>query len=352
MNTTMARVLMGLLLLSALAEACTVPVFRYALDRWHADAYRFEVAAGWMEGAQAAKLRTLLGETATELEVVALAKGDSPARLLMPTEEEAVVWSGQPDAELSALFLSPMREKIAQELLSGASMVWVMVSSGSAEKDQEFEKRISARLSYLESVAAIPEQDPNDPESKLGPGPDLRVGFSFLKVARSDAKEQVFLKMLVGPAGAPLLEGDEPFAGVVFGRGRALGVWPPSELDEEGIDEVSLFLLGACSCRVKIGNPGWDIAMAIDWDTRLMASQMAADRKLEDSVLPVALSEEGEGQGAPIALLPEVVSFEGGADLVVPEKGNKGSVLGIVLGSLAVAAGLVTLYFMVSIKGS
>jgi hypothetical protein len=133
----MARVLLGLLFLSALAEACTVPVFRYALDRWHADAYRFEVAAGWMEGAQAAKLRTLLGETATELEVVALAKVDSPARLLMPTEEEAVVWSGQPDAELGALFVSPVREKIAQELLSGASMVWVMVSSGSAGLSQD-----------------------------------------------------------------------------------------------------------------------------------------------------------------------------------------------------------------------
>jgi hypothetical protein len=157
--------------------------------------------------------------------------------------------------------------------------------------------------------------------------------------------------MLVGPAGAPLLEGDEPFAGVVFGRGRALGVWPASELDEEGIDEVSLFLLGACSCRVKIGNPGWDIAMAIDWDTRLMAAQMAADRKLEESVLPVTVSEEGEEKVAPIALLPEVVSFEGGTDLVVPEKSDKGSVLGIVLGSMAVVAGLVSLYFMVSIKG-
>jgi hypothetical protein len=82
-----------------------------------------------------------------------------------------------------------------------------------------------------------------------------------------------------------------------------------------------------------------------------MAAQMAADRKLEESVLPVTVSEEGEEKVAPIALLPEVVSFEGGTDLVVPEKSDKGSVLGIVLGSMAVVAGLVSLYFMVSING-
>ena len=36
-------------LVATAAEACTVPVFRYALDRWEADAYRLVVPEGERE---------------------------------------------------------------------------------------------------------------------------------------------------------------------------------------------------------------------------------------------------------------------------------------------------------------
>ncbi|MFP6881454.1 MAG: hypothetical protein VCA34_10915 [Roseibacillus sp.] len=335
-------VLGALLLLGGVADACTVPVFRYALDRWQSDAYRFEVPVGWMKSEQAAELRKLLAETATEVDVVELEGADSPARFLMPTEEETVTWSGRLDGDITALFTSPMREELANQLLAGESMVWVMVPCGDEAKDKPFEEQLTARLKYLDSVAAIPEQDPNDPESQLGPGPELRVGFAFLKLDQDDPKEQFFLRMLAGPGGAELLKSDEPFAGVVFGRGRVLGAWSAADLDDEGIDEVSLFLLGACSCRVKFQNPGWDLAMAVDWDARLLAAQMAADREFEEAPAQPVVTE---GNRSDPANESEVVSF--GEESADPDRSEvkTGSIIVIVVGAMAVFGGLVALIF-------
>lgn len=309
-NRLLAFLLPGLALAGGIASACTVPVFRYALDRWPADPYRLEAPAGWMEGKAGAELRKFLDENRTELEVLPLAEAGASARLLMP-EDGPVVWSGTLDENATALLESPVRRELARRLLAGESMVWVMVSSGDDRADRKFEGILNARLEYLQGVAAIPEQDPTDPESTLGPGPGLRVGFSFMKINRDDPEEQVFLRMLAGPQGE-LLEKEEPFGGVVFGRGRVLGAWSSSELNEEGIDEVSLFLLGACSCRVKFQNPGWDLGIALDWDEALLAAQMEWEKKGDED------SEENDGgEAAPIEdkepeSRPEVVRIEGG----------------------------------------
>ena len=75
---------------------------------------------------------------------------------------------------------------------------------------------------------------------------------------------------LAGPRASDLPKG-EAWIVPVFGRGRALGAWPASLMDEEGFDEVCHFLTGACSCQVKQQNPGWDLIMNIDWDDRLLA---------------------------------------------------------------------------------
>ena len=64
---------------------------------------------------------------------------------------------------------------------------------------------------------------------------------------------------------------DEPILVPVFGRGRALGAWPASKMDEDQITEAMQFLCGACSCEVKALNPGWDLLIDADWDKLLAA---------------------------------------------------------------------------------
>ncbi|HCN79351.1 MAG TPA: hypothetical protein DIT13_19485, partial [Verrucomicrobiales bacterium] len=45
--------------------------------------------------------------------------------------------------------------------------------------------------------------------------------------------------------------------------------WPLAELDDQALEEASMFLIGRCSCRVKDQNPGWDLLLNVDWDQAL-----------------------------------------------------------------------------------
>lgn len=189
--------------------ACTVPVFRYALDRWQ----------------------------------------------------------GKPGLGERDL---PVLTEIADRILSGDSAVFVQVDSGNKDVDDVVFQRLAGRLQFFESVAELPEIDPNDPASQLGPGPELVLRFSAIRVAPDDP----VVNLITG--GDEIPEGEALIA-PVFGRGRVLGAWPGSMMDEEGIDEVCHYLTGACSCQVKAQNPGWDLAMNVDWDERLLAAAMKED---------------------------------------------------------------------------
>ncbi len=247
------------------AHACSIPVFRYALDRWTADAYRLEVSATDAKDERVAKfLRNFTDSTPLNL-TPARVPEEGGSRLVFPHGE--AMWSGALGDSLALLTDSPTRGEIVRRTLAGENGVWVLVESGQREADDAAAKTLEKRLRYLEQVAQIPAIDPTDPTSKLGPGPALRVGFSVLRVRAADAAEQPFLKMLAGPKGAPA----SPWLALVFGRGRVLGAWPAEGFGDEQIDEACLFLLGACSCEVKRMNPGWDLLLDADWDEKLRA---------------------------------------------------------------------------------
>ena len=272
------------------AECCTVPVFRYALDRWHADAYRLEFSAAALSDAKLADFfRTLGSDSPVNLE--AKPGSGAEARLIFPHPEEAkspVVWTGAlTPASLAALTDSPARKEIARRILAGESVVWVLVESGNQAEDDAIAARVEKRLRYLEQVAILPRIDPNDPTSKLGPGPALRVKFSLLRVPRA-GDESLLLKMLAGPKPAAELA-TGPWLAAVFGRGRVLGAWPAVDFGDAEIEEACLFLLGACSCQVKRQNPGWDMLMAVDWDAELRrVAEKATDATTTSSSPPVA----------------------------------------------------------------
>lgn len=302
MMRLLIKIAAGLLMLAATVGACTVPVFRYALDRWRADDYELVAQEGWEEGEAGRALQVLRRDSDLNVQVAAPSEDRLVGQLRWP-RGRGVLWSGPLTTKILApLTSSPAREELAARILAGDSAVWVLVESGVDEKDEKFAARLEARLKYLQEVATLPPQDPNDPDSKLGPGPELKVGFSLLRVRCDDPQEWALVQMLAGPTGAGLLKGGEPFAAPVFARGRVLGAWEAEDLDAEGIDEVCLFLLGACSCQVKSLNPGWELLMGIDWDAGLMAAAMAAEngptsQEALPALIPVPAGEE-ESDGA------------------------------------------------------
>lgn len=272
------------------ASGCSLPVFRYALDRWTADTFQLLVSPSDAEAPEVAKfLRNFGTDSDLNLEVKRGAGGGS--KLLSPDAAHAgtPLWEGRVNEQIIARLLdSPGRAELVRRLVGGDSVVWVLVESGDPSRDEPFAKALEKRLRYLQQVVALPPTDPNDLSSRLGPGPELRVRFSILRIAGWNGGAQVsresagapheesFLVPFLAGVKSGLAKERGPWAAAVFGRGRVLGAWPAADLGDEQIEEVTLFLAGACSCQVKRQNPGWDLLLKVDWLERLREAAKSA----------------------------------------------------------------------------
>ncbi len=261
----------SLTVLASDACACTIPVFRYALDRWEADRFSLVLSeAAAQDSAVSDLLRPLRANGHANLSIIT-EPGLNQVELRTARLGGQTLWSGALDqAALDAVLDSPARQQMLKQILAGDSVIWVLATDES-EAELAAAERVEKRLRFLEQVAALPIQDPNDPDSQLGPGPPLLLKFTTLRLRRDDPAEQLLLKMLAGPA-AEIDPATSGFAAAVFGRGRVLGSWPLTELDDQSLEDACLFLIGRCSCRVKDQNPGWDILMNVDWDQVLAKS--------------------------------------------------------------------------------
>ena len=272
-NSAAAAFLAVLLAMVSGALACSIPVFRYALDRWQADPFTLEISATDAKDEAVARfLRNLTDSSPLNL-APTRTNEEGKSRLAFPhaAEDAAPAWSGKLDGTtLPRVTDSPARAEIVKRILAGESAVWVLVESGQKAADDRAATALEKRLRYLEQVAQVPAIDPSDPTSKLGPGPALRVKFSVLRIRSGDEAEKPFIAMLAGPNGY-MENANGPWLALVFGRGRVLGAWSAEGFGDEQIDEASLFLLAACSCEVKRMNPGWDLLLSADWTESLRA---------------------------------------------------------------------------------
>lgn len=307
------------------ACACTIPVFRYALDRWEADSFKLVVPASASgDTALQDALRPLRANGVANLSIVT---SKDPAQkqsvLLGSREGDAPVWTGDLDPDvLAGLLDSPGRDALIRQILAGDSMVWVIVETGSPLEAAEAE-RIEKRLKFLEQVASLPIQDPNDPDSQLGPGPPLKLKFATLRLRMDDPAEKLLIRMLAGPVAGEVAA--ESFAGVVFGRGRVLGAWPIKMLDDTTLEDACMFLVGRCSCRVKGQNPGWDLLLNVHWETALVRAGETESAHVEAE----------EPTPAPVMKTPEVVTISAAEPAATESESREPNLLWIGIGGAA-----------------
>jgi hypothetical protein len=274
-----AWVLGLLFVLQTLGNACTVPVFRYGLDNWAPEPWQLEAPlSAFTTEPLGTDLRNLGATSPLNLTASPLDSGDV-AKLYFPVQtspEKTIAWQGKLDAAAWAqLTTSQARQELAKRILAGESAVWVIVQGSDAAEHEALASRLTKRVTFLESAAQLPVIDPNDPDSKLGPGPEVMLKFSSLKINRADPQETVLAAMLAGTKGLAEIPAAQSFAALVFGRGRVLGAWPAAELTESFIDDTTLFVIKACSCQAKAQNPGWDLLMNVNWDESLRAIEDA-----------------------------------------------------------------------------
>lgn len=282
----MVRLTLLLALLATSASACSVPVFRYALEHWPADPFQITVFhRGPLTEVQKkmlpaddranAKVRTvdLATETADDtLELWKQQKTNTLPWLLVRfpqvTGITAPVIAGPLDQLASQLFDSPARKEVIDRLGAGESAVWVFLESGDKAKDDAAIALIEKRLEYLMGVMTLPKLDEQDIVNGLVSvaEEDLRLEFSLLRLSRDDPAEQSFVQMLLASE-RDLAALKEPMVFPIFGRGRALYALVGVGIRQETIEEAASFLIGKCSCQIKERNPGVDLLLSADWQT-------------------------------------------------------------------------------------
>jgi len=290
--------LLAMLAMIVPSAACTVPVYRFALEEWSPDYFPLtllqstelgsEALDNWRLVEQVAKgdganivLRQVLADDPDQgarlLAHDQLNASELPLLILHAPEDDADAaprWSmpltNVSQAELDRLLDSPARRQLVELLLGGASGVWCFLPSGDAAADQAARATLERQLARSDDELILPREDPL-----------LRIDFPILEVDRSDPAEAFFVADLLGePVGSTAAA--PPIAVPVFGRGRGLAPVPHEEFDGELIIDICAFLLGACSCQVKELNPGHDLLIRADWDAGI-------DRRLvsEDGLPPL-----------------------------------------------------------------
>ena len=279
--------------------SCSVPVFRYALERWPADDFAVVVfhrgpltsedkaVLDWLERSSSSnvpysnyKVYTLdlaaEPEESTQEPWRDMSPPDLPwmvVRFPASSWIQQAVWSGRLTRAAARTFVdSPIRQEIARRILSGESAVWLLLESGDRVKDERAANILLAQLSDLEKTLEIPLQiyDPFDHmEDEEGSEPGLRIKFSLIRLSQDDATEELLVNMLLHSE-ADLGEYlSEPMAFPIYGRGRNLYALVGEGINEENVREACGFLVGPCSCQVKAMNPGTDLMMMVDWDSSL-----------------------------------------------------------------------------------
>jgi hypothetical protein len=344
-------------------RSCSVPVFRYAIERWRPDPYKgIYIYRDKIREKDRALLEQLKGLSANadyplnllirEVDVNTFPKEKLTELLKAPVPdalpvlaiwypnqrgEKAPVWVRQPDPSfLETLVDSPKRRQMAESLIKGDSVIWVFIPSGNARKDERAQALIRKELdSAVVAYSKMPFTILSGGKRKK-----LSYGFPVLTVSREDPAERAFVDMLMKSESDLYEYTDEPMVFPVFGRGRALGCLFGEYITEKNIRDASAFLAGSCSCEVKELNPGIDLLVAAPWDMVVMNS-FVDDTPLPEltGVMPVNATVEEPASAPPID--EEPVAATSFADDPTPATGKTGNtgilrVYGITLSAVLV----------------
>lgn len=228
------------------ADACSVPVFRYALEHWPADLFEVDVfyrdTLTPDERALVSQLEdqsqinggavnwevihcNLDEELSDDLQAVGDTLGDVPLPHVVLRRPggrrgSAVVWSGPLSEAKPSLWTSPARGELIERLATGDSVVWLVFRGSDEATSHRVAEQLREQLRGLAAEIPVPVAD-GLPESELLTQLPLDVRFSVLEVDSQSADEAI-LRNLVTRGVLDKIGDGEPIVVPVFGRGRAM----------------------------------------------------------------------------------------------------------------------------------
>lgn len=163
--------------------------------------------------------------------------------------------------ELNGIAFSPLRNKIASELMAGKLCVMVYLKCGNPEKDEK-------GMEVLKKTVAV------SPFGGIIP---------IMELDRNNIEEKHLVSMLLNVE-SDLKDIREPMLFGVFGRFRVLEPLLANGISEENINLMIDFFTADCSCVIKDDLPGINILFDGTWENPLPAM---VNKILDDNPLLV-----------------------------------------------------------------
>ncbi len=293
-SRTILSVMALMTLLSAPVRACSIPVFRYALEQWRPDPYEVLVfldgeltdqQKAWLERLNptfdptqpfpntAVTLVNLNDEPKPEFqEIWQREEGTSLPWVLVRTPYKGnneTIWAGPlSEHHVNKLLDSPARRELASRLIKGDSVVWILLDGQNAEENDAKERLLIQELKRLQKEVKLPEIELEDLKDLTVDPDQLALRFSVLRINPKDEQERLLVEMLrrVEPDLRDPELVQQPMAFPIFGRARAYYPLVGKGIAKDQIEELTRFLCGACQCTVKQQNPGLDLMTSMNWD--------------------------------------------------------------------------------------
>jgi len=312
----------GALFASACA-ACSVPVFRYALERWRPDAYTVVVFhKGELKGESLKAVRYLeengagFGVGNLKLNLVDVGKETDKEKLkalgalddknlpllvaFYPTSEREglVAWSGAlNEKNAQGLIHSPLRKELAKRLMKGDTAVWIYLECGDKALDDKKVELINKALRKIEKTMKLPAPDSGEetedaPAANTPSTEGLKIKFSLLRLSPDNPQERFMVRTLMNSEDALDEYSQKPMAFPVFGRGRLLYALVDKGVNEDNIHEAASFLTGPCQCQIKAENPGVDLLLTVDWESMILGAMVIDEAFPELTGVSVAPESE------------------------------------------------------------
>lgn len=291
----------ALVLLPAAALACSVPVFRFALEQWRPDAYQVFIYHDQDLSAEqtqlierlqrdgspsgGANLQVRLIDLRGELQSGDQERLEQTGVQSLPQivvnlprkagDSETFVGAAELNADqVERLINSPARAELSKRLLDG-QVVWVFLTGEDAGQDDARLTALETELVGLQETLQLPAIQQEDLKELTVAPEDLKIRFSTLRVDRNDPAEKWFVDMLLSTE--PDLRDEElagePMAFPIFGRGRTLYALVGMGINADMIKEAAEFLTGPCQCTVKAENPGVDLLLPVRWDDYIVPTE-------------------------------------------------------------------------------
>jgi hypothetical protein len=271
-----------IMVFAAISDACNVPVFRYALERWSADPYPFTVF--FDDSCQVQQIDSTLTQTQLNAEFTYIDLSSNKGKATLKTNPEikapwmtiqfpssapvqGIIWQTHATTrEIKKIITSPVREKIGKALLNGDASVWILLKSGQTDKDSRALNVLKTSLKIAEKQLQIPTTG-LDIDGNPIPVTDFEsyeLRFDLVEIDPGSSDEDILIQILRSSE-PDLAAVNDPLAFPVFGRGRALYALVGEGITRKNILESCQSIIDWCSCEVKALNPGLDLLMDMDW---------------------------------------------------------------------------------------